>query len=238
MGINIKDLLESIKIYLNCSDQMIKKNKIFTIGHSTHQIDTFLQILKKNHINVVIDVRSIPYSRFANQYNKDNLKSFLKSNDIFYIPMGDLLGARHEDDSLLFNDGKVNFQKVVSTNKFNDGIKRINEGLNKGYTIVLMCSEKNPLECHRFSLISHFLDEHGYDVNHILPEGLIPHKLLDKKLFDYFESKRKLTFEIDKLLNLHSTQFDLFNTTNKEDVYIVLNKLVAFNPYSKTEHAE
>lgn len=217
---------------------MIRKNKIFTIGHSTHPIDIFLQILQKNHIDVIIDVRSTPYSRFANQYNKDNLNLFLKTSGIFYIPMGDLLGARYDDNSLLFDDGKVNFKKVASTNKFHNGIKRINDGLSKGYTIVLMCSEKNPLECHRFSLISHFLDEHGYDVNHILPDRLIPHKLLDRKLFDYFESKRKLTFEIDKILNLNSTQYDLFNTINKNDVYIALNKLVAFNPYSQTEHAE
>ncbi len=53
-------------------------DKIYTIGHSTHPIDQFLGILKNSRINVVVDVRSVPYSQFANQYNIDMLKSFLK----------------------------------------------------------------------------------------------------------------------------------------------------------------
>lgn len=213
-------------------------SKIYTIGHSTHPIDLFLGVLKNSKINVIVDVRSVPYSQFADQYNKENLKSFLKKSSIYYIPMGNLLGARYEDNSLLFDDGKVNFEKVTKTKSFNDGIKRINDGLRKGYNIALMCSEKNPLECHRFSLISHFLDEQGYDVEHILPDKIIAHKVLDDKLFEYFKSKRKITFEIDKILNLHAIQNDLFDNTNKNDLYLTLNKMVAYNPYPKEECAE
>jgi uncharacterized protein (DUF488 family) len=215
-----------------------KMKKIYTIGHSTHPIDLFLKILKTNRIDVVVDVRSVPYSQFADQYNRENLKSFLKSSHIYYIPMGNLLGARYEDNSLLFEDGKVNFDKVTKTKKFNIGIDRINEGLEKGFNIALMCSEKNPLECHRFSLISHFLDERGYDIEHLLPERIIAHKLLDKKLFEYYKAKKKLTFEIDTILNLHSIQKELFDNTNKNDLYLTLNKMVAFNPYSKEGNSE
>ncbi len=152
--------------------------------------------------------------------------------------MGNLLGARYEDKSLLFDDGKVSFNKVIKTKNFNDGIKRINDGLHKGYNIALMCSEKNPLECHRFSLISHFLDERGYDVEHILPEKIIAHRVLDNKLFEYFKSKRKITFEIEKILNLHVSQNDLFDNTSKNDLYLILNKLVAYNPYSNEESSK
>lgn len=212
--------------------------KIYTVGHSTHPLDLFHSILKRSQINVVIDVRSVPYSQFANQYNKDNLEPFLKENSIYYIPMGNLLGARYEDRSLLFDDGKVCFDKVTKTKIFNDGIKRINDGLCKGYIIALMCSEKNPLECHRFSLISHFLDEHGYDVDHILPDKIISHRLLDEKLFEYFKSKRKTTFEIEKILNLCETQNDLFDGTSKSDLYLALNKLIAYNQHSKEERTE
>jgi len=209
--------------------------KIYTIGHSTHPIDLFISILRNSQIDVVVDVRSIPYSQFADQFNKDNLKFILKTNNIYYIPMGDLLGARYEDNSLLFEDGKVSFEKVAKTKKFNDGIKRINDGLSKGYNIALMCSEKNPLECHRFSLISHFLDEHGYLVEHILPNKVIAHKILDEKLFEYFKSKRKITFKIDKILNSHGFQKDLFDNSNKNDLYLTLNKLVAYNHFLKEE---
>lgn len=210
-------------------------SKIYTVGHSTHPVDLFLSILKNSQVNVVVDVRSVPYSQFAIQYNKDNLNSFLRKNSIYYIPMGNLLGARYEDDSFLFDDGKVNFDKVTKTKRFNDGIKRINDGLSKGYIIALMCSEKNPLECHRFSLISRFLDELGCIVEHILPDKIIAHRVLDEKLFEYFKSKRKITFEIDKILNLHAIQKDFFDNTSKSDLYLTLNKLVAYNPYSKEE---
>lgn len=211
--------------------------KLFTVGHSTHPVDLFLSILKDCKINVVVDVRSVPYSQFADQYNEDKIKPFLRKNSIYYISMGNLLGARYKNSSLLFDDGKVSFNEVTKTKSFNDGIKRINDGLLRGYNIALMCSEKNPLECHRFSLISRFLDEHGYEVEHILPDKIIAHKVLDEKLFDYFRSNRKITFEIEKILKLHAIQNELFDDTNKSDLYLTLNKLIAYNPSLKEEHA-
>ncbi|QTA83676.1 DUF488 [Desulfonema limicola] len=207
-------------------------NKLYTIGHSTHTFDLFINILKNNQIDVVVDVRSIPYSQFADQYNKDNLKLFLKKNGIYYISMGNLLGARYEDKSLLTDDGKVDFEKVVETKLFQEGICRVTDGIRKGYNITLMCSEKNPLECHRFSLISRFLDEQGFDINHILPDKIIEHKILYDKLFNYFRLKSKISLEIEKILNLNAIQEFLFNDISKKDMYLALNKLVAYSPYT------
>jgi len=207
-------------------------NKIYTIGHSTHLVDKFYELLKRSGINVVVDVRSVPFSQFADQYNKDNLMLFLQRNNILYIHMGNLLGARYDDSSLLFSDGKVDFEKVVKTKEFIEGINRINEGLSKGYNIALMCSERNPLECHRFSMISYFLDSHGYDVQHILPEKVISHKLLEDKLFNFFKGSQKISLELDKILNMTATQKSLFFNPSKSDLYLCLNKMVAFNPYA------
>jgi uncharacterized protein (DUF488 family) len=207
--------------------------KIYTIGHSTHSVDSFLNLLRNNQIDVVVDVRSVPYSQFADQYNKDNLKLFLKNNNIYYIPMGNLLGARHEDKTLLFDDGKVNFEKVTETKYFQEGIQRIDNGIMKGYNITLICSEKNPLECHRFSLISRFLDEQGYEVKHILPDKIIEHRILYDKLFNYFRIKSKISLEVEKILNLHSIQNFLFNDISKKDMYLALNKIVAYSPYKE-----
>lgn len=212
-------------------------SQIYTIGHSTHPVDLFLSILRNSRIDVVVDVRSVPYSQFAVQYNKDNLKSFLKKNDIYYIPMGNLLGARYEDKSLLFDDGKVSFERVTKTKNFQSGIDRIDDGIKKGYNIILMCSEKNPLECHRFSLISHFLHEHGYDVEHILPDRIIAHRVLDEKLFEYFKAKKKISLEMERVLNLHAVQNELFDNISKSDLYLALNKLVAYSPHTRKEHA-
>ncbi len=102
-------------------------NKIFTIGHSTDSIDFFFCLLMNNGVDTVVDVRSVPYSRYASQFNKDSLSVFLKNKNINYIPMGNQLGARYEDKELLFADGKVDFSKVVKTKLFQSGIMRIHK---------------------------------------------------------------------------------------------------------------
>ena len=70
----------------------------------------------------------------------------------------------------MFEDGKVDFSKVVTTNRFLEGINRVKAGMQKGYSIALMCSEKNPIECHRFSLVSNYLQKCGYEVRHIVDQ--------------------------------------------------------------------
>lgn len=206
-------------------------NQLFTIGHSTHSIDLFIRFLKRNQIDVVIDVRSVPYSRVAEQYNKESLNISLKNNGLYYLPMGNQLGARYEDERLLFTDRKVDFNKVMATTRFQDGIKRIHTGIEKGHVMALMCSELNPLECHRFSLIARVLDSQGYSIGHILPNSIIAHKELENKLLEYFKDKRKLELKIEKILSFNSSQPKLFdaNTAAKSDLYLNLNKRIAYS---------
>ena len=156
--------------------------ELFTVGHSVYVIEDFIMLLQDNNINTIVDVRSTPYSKFAPQYNKEALKQYLKQNGICYIYMGDVLGARYEDKSLLFDSGKVNFKKVQETKNFQDGIARLERGIEKGYNISLMCSEKEAFDCHRFGLISEFLSKISISVNHIYPDKIIHHEELEKKL--------------------------------------------------------
>jgi len=206
--------------------------KIFTIGHSTNTIENFIESLKNYQINTIVDVRSIPYSRFANQFNKEQLSASLKKVNILYIPMGNNLGARYEEDELLFEDGKVNFSKVVATNQFQEGIDRIKTGIEKSYKIALMCSEKNPIECHRFSLISNYLYKKGYNINHIIGKDIFNHKLLQDKLLDYYKEYQKISTDINRITNFRFKQMSLFDTDNinVNTLYLKLNKLVGYNP--------
>jgi len=122
-------------------------------------------------ISCVIDVRSIPFSRIAPQYNKPQLSNNLKTLGILYSHFGEEFGARHTDPKLLDVEGKVDFEKVRGTDLFNNGIKRLHNGLNMNYRIVLMCSEANPFDCHRFSMISYKLIKEKIAVQHILKNG-------------------------------------------------------------------
>ncbi|MBN1969153.1 MAG: DUF488 domain-containing protein [Candidatus Delongbacteria bacterium] len=211
----------------------MRSKTIYTIGHSTHEINIFVELLIKNHINAILDVRSIPYSKYADQFNKDDLRNKLKSNNIKYIYIGDQLGARYTEKNLQFSNGKVNFSEVVKLNNFINGIERIKDGLEKGYSIALMCSEKNPLECHRFSMISNYLNKNNFEVLHILPERTISHKDLEKMLYNYFITKGKLTFDLDRIFKIEDVQCNLFNNQTIDDMYLELNKLVGYD--SNTE---
>ena len=197
---------------------------IYTIGHSTQSPEKFLELLKKYNIDVIVDVRSVPYSKYADWFNKDNLKFFLKTNKIYYIPMGESLGARWRDKSLIFEDGRVNFQKVMQTKTFQDGIKRVIDGIKKGYKIALMCSEKEAFDCHRFVLVSRFLKKEGInDIFHIYPDTLLHHNILEKKLLKKYE-------------NLLPKK-DLFNPHINDEIrlkkaYELRNKDIAYNIFT------
>jgi uncharacterized protein (DUF488 family) len=147
---------------------------VFTVGHSTHDIKHFIELLNKYGVNCLIDVRSSPYSRIAPQFNKDMLSSALKSNEILYVHFEKEFGARHTKPSLLDEDGKVDFDKVRESAEFKQGVQRLEKALKLGYTVALMCSEANPVDCHRFSMISCQLVREGLQVHHILQD---PEKL-------------------------------------------------------------
>lgn len=143
------------------------ENICYTIGHTNRSNEDFLKLLRTNDINCIIDVRSQPYSKYVPQYNRENIKSFLTKHEILYIFMGKELGARREDMKLYDKDGIINFSMVSETELFNAGIMRIIAGINKGYRIAIMCTEKDAFDCHRFILISKALKERGICVEHI-----------------------------------------------------------------------
>lgn len=167
-----------------------KKNIIYTIGHSNQTIESFLEELYSFGINCIVDVRSIPYSKFTPQFNSEALSAVLKKKGIAYLHFGKEFGARRSD--AIGENNRVDFELAVKTDAFTNGIRRLNNGLNKGYKIALMCSEANPLECHRFSLVSRYLFENGYNVHHILKTGVetTHQKLLEQMIAEYVQKKK------------------------------------------------
>ena len=144
------------------------KPVIYTIGHSNHPAEYFLELLVAHGVDCVVDVRSIPSSQYNPQYNKPNLAAYLHENDIIYLHFGREFGARRTNAFLHDEDGRVDFEKVRQTEAFRLGTVRLEQGIEKGFVPALMCAEADPLECHRFSMIANYLKEHGYEVQHIL----------------------------------------------------------------------
>jgi uncharacterized protein (DUF488 family) len=145
-------------------------NICYTIGHSNHPVEKFLELLEKYNINVVVDARSVPYSKYAPQFNKKNINQELNKSGIDYIFMGNLIGGIINDPKY-FKDGKVDLERLRNKPSFKAGINWIIQGIENNFIITVMCSEKDPLACHRFHFISKELKLAGIGVKHILENG-------------------------------------------------------------------
>lgn len=155
-------------------------HKIFTIGHSTRKIEYFLDILKAHHIEIVVDVRTIPKSRRNPQYNKEELKETLKKAHIRYRHLPKLGGLRHATKESV-NIGWHNlsfrgFADYMQTEAFWQGLESLEE-IAKAHRTVIMCAEAVPWRCHR-SLIADALTVHKWHVFHIQSkQPAKPHEL-------------------------------------------------------------
>lgn len=145
--------------------------ELFTIGHSTHTIERFIELLKMHRVNAVCDVRSSPYSRYNPQFNKETLHKELKWNGIVYVYLGKELGPR-SDDPRCYEHGKVQYGLLAQSALFQEGLRRILKGMD-AYRLALMCSEKDPLTCHRTILVCRYLRANEMRIQHILEDGSI-----------------------------------------------------------------
>lgn len=165
------------------------KNIIFTIGHSTHSIEKFIELLKLHEINAIADVRSSPFSKMNPQFNREELKESMRDVGINYVFLGKELGARSNDPNCYINN-KVQYEKIEKTDLFKSGINRVIEG-SYLYRAALMCAEKEPLDCHRTILISRNLIKHGLDVKHVLADGSFEsHEEVIERLMESFDIAR------------------------------------------------
>jgi uncharacterized protein (DUF488 family) len=131
---------------------------IYTIGHGARPIRQFLDLLEKYSIAFLVDVRSIPYSKYHPQFRKEDLSDAVRARGIRYIYLGDLLGARPFNASL-----------------FKIGIRRLVRASGQCHRVAIMCSESNPGDCHRDRLIAPALMQANVPVLHIDEKGeLIP----------------------------------------------------------------
>ncbi len=148
------------------NDKPFDSQIIFTIGHSNHGLEKFLTLLKDNKIEVLVDIRSKPYSRFASHFNKAALNDSFYAYGIKYFFLGDKLGGRPNDKKFYDSEGNVLYSRIAETPEFHEGIERLIKGI-KDYRLALMCSEENPENCHRYLLVGRFLEKRGITVIHI-----------------------------------------------------------------------
>ena len=139
---------------------------IYTIGYGSRFITELIEVVHQHEIAYLIDVRSAPYSRYKPEFSKAPLANQLERHDIRYVFMGDTLGGRPDDETCYVN-GKVDYEKVKATAFYQRGIERLHTAFMQQQSVVLMCSEGKPEECHRCKLIGATLTTQDIPVIHI-----------------------------------------------------------------------
>lgn len=138
----------------------------------------------------MIDVRSVPYSSYHNQYNRENLEQSCAEFGLKYLFLGEQLGGK-PGEADLDQFGRADYKKMAKNPDFIEGITRLEVAQKKGISLALMCAELRPETCHRSKLIGAALCDRGIELVHI-DEGA------------------KLLSQTEALKRLDSGQDDLF----------------------------
>jgi len=146
-------------------------NPIWTIGHSNHTEDLFATLVRGEHIEMVIDVRSQPFSQYTPHFNRAPLNAWLAKDGVEYIFMGDELGGRPPEPFLYDREGHVDYRQLASHPRFLGGIERLARESNQA-RVAVMCSEEDPINCHRRLLIARVLKERA-EILHIRGDGTV-----------------------------------------------------------------
>jgi uncharacterized protein (DUF488 family) len=157
---------------------------IYTIGHSTRTIEEFIDLLKTQAIEMLVDIRSFPMSRRLPHFNRESMERSLADAEIEYLWIKDLGGRRKRElkDSpniALRSESFRNYADYMLTPQFQSAIEKLVH-LAAAKRVAIMCAEALYFRCHRM-LVSDFLTAHGHEVLHILDkQAARPHTLMEE----------------------------------------------------------
>jgi uncharacterized protein (DUF488 family) len=145
---------------------------VFTVGHSNVSQEAFVALLKARNVEVLVDVRSAPYSKFVPHFNAAALKTAVTAAGLKYLYLGRELGGRPREQRFYDSSGHVRYDRIAESPQFREGIERLLRGIRE-HRVALMCNEEDPHECHRRLLVGRVLAERGVTVLHIRGDGRI-----------------------------------------------------------------
>ncbi len=172
----------------------------FTVGHSNHTIEHFICLLRRHNVSAVADVRSNPYSEYSPQFNRELMQQRLWNVNIEYAFLGKELGARRTEENCYVN-GQARYDTIRSLPAFRNGLQRVLEGIEQ-FTVAILCSEADPLACHRTILVCPELKaiRPNLRINHILGDGsLESHEEAERRLIRLHKLQRELFGELTSM---------------------------------------
>lgn len=143
---------------------------LYTLGHSNHSLERFLELLQSQEIEVVADTRSQPCSRYVPHFNPRELEPALAAQGAKYRFLGRELGGRPEGAEFYDESGRVRYDKAADAPQFQEGLQQLAE-LCAAQRVAIICSEENPSHCHRRLLVGRVLHGAGWEIRHIRANG-------------------------------------------------------------------
>ena len=177
---------------------------MYTIGYATKNISEYIDQLRRYNVTVVADIRSVPYSNTFYDYHQEALTGHLRSAGIRYVYLGLELGPRSKDSSHYNEAGQVQFDRLMASELFKSGINRLQDGLDKGFSIALSCAEKDPAICHRSLLVGWALKhQYQHELQHILHSGELESQThLEYRLMDLTQTQPDMLTNESEALEL------------------------------------
>ena len=169
-------------------------NTVYSIGYGVRTQEGFINTLQMLGVDTVIDIRSIPDSRYAPQFNEDVIYDALSEKGIGYFSGGGRLGGRPSDISLYDQTGRVDWEAFRSSPAYREGIGSIERLAGEGHVVAVVCSEGDPLLCHRFGTVTRDLSADGMDVRHVLSNGEVgAQELMEDRLLEKYKQKNAVS---------------------------------------------
>jgi uncharacterized protein (DUF488 family) len=147
-------------------------SSFFTLGHSNHASETWLALVRQHQIEVVVDTRSSPYSKYAPHFDKEIMQRSLEQAGTRYLFLGAELGGRPANPDYYDASGHVLYSRLRDDARFKAAIARLEAGMER-FRVALVCGEEDPAHCHRRLLIGRVLTERGHTMLHIRGDGRI-----------------------------------------------------------------
>jgi uncharacterized protein (DUF488 family) len=145
-------------------------SSFLTLGHSNHRIEAWLALVRQHGIEVVVDTRSSPYSKYVPQFDRESMQKTLEESGVRYLFLGAELGGRPANSGYYDGTGRVVYSLLRKDATFQSAIARLETGMER-FRIGLLCGEEDPAHCHRRLLIGRVLVERGHEMNHIRGDG-------------------------------------------------------------------
>ena len=158
---------------------------LLTLGYGNRELDEILALLQSYRVRYLIDVRSVPYSRFNVAFSRENLAAAVDRNGTRYVFMGDSIGGRPNDPGCYDEDGHVDYVACQQHPAFQRGFERLRNAWEQDAGAAIFCSELRPEQCHRTKLIAAAMVSMGVPVEHVDADGtVVTHATVMSRLED------------------------------------------------------